>query len=103
MVRNSSVVELERTRGPETGRKGFEEITLTHEHYEMVFDKYTKKRIILCNEQGYRPLRITALVHEEGLSGSSRRVTKFFVTRRQAPYLDFLGAAVAHWYKYLIL
>ena len=43
----------------------------------MVFDEYTKKRILLYNEQGYRLSRIAALLHEEGLSVSSRGVAKF--------------------------
>ena len=47
------------------------------EDYGMVFDEYTKKRILLYNGQGYRPSRIAALLHEEGLSGSSRGVAKF--------------------------
>jgi len=43
----------------------------------MVFDKYTRKRIVFFQNQGYCPQKIAALLQEEGLKGSRREIAKF--------------------------
>jgi len=43
----------------------------------MVFDEYTRKRIVFFQNQGYRPWKIAALLQEEGLKGSQRGIAKF--------------------------
>ena len=56
---------------------------MTYKVEKMVFDDYTKKRIVLYYEQRYRPPKIAALLHDEGLSCSSRGVAKFLARYKE--------------------
>ena len=54
----------------------------------MVFNDYTKKRILFFHEQGYRSLRIADFLLQEGISASSRGIAKFIARFEETGSID---------------